>query len=286
MCLRVKHMGHNRHVLSTTTSTGKTRTRDGHQPAGTLGGAVEPTQSVARRSRGRWLILLGILLSALTLSGIAASPAMAETGSAATEAEEEFEYFFVGQRHVRRQAARGRADQRSRATATRPRPRPTPRASGASASPRRASTSSRSTRTPFPRASSSRRARTPSPPSSGSPSCKAVNFFLGEGQRTTTDISAQVLIRVINGLNFGLLLALAAIGLSLIFGTTGLSNFAHAEMITFGGVDGAHLRRRPRVADLARDHHRHRAERGARLDARRHDLETAPKARRRRSSRS
>ena len=65
---------------------------------------------------------------------------------------------------------------------------------------------------------------------------KAVNFFLGEGQRTTTDIGAQVLIRLINGLNFGLLLALAAIGLSLIFGTTGLSNFAHAEMITFGAL--------------------------------------------------
>jgi branched-chain amino acid transport system permease protein len=65
---------------------------------------------------------------------------------------------------------------------------------------------------------------------------KAVNFFLGEGQRVTTDIGAQVLIRVVNGLNFGLLLALAAIGLSLIFGTTGLSNFAHAEMITFGAL--------------------------------------------------
>jgi len=65
---------------------------------------------------------------------------------------------------------------------------------------------------------------------------KAVNFFLGEGQRVTTGIGAQVLIRFINGLNFGLLLALAAIGLSLIFGTTGLSNFAHAEMITFGAL--------------------------------------------------
>ena len=30
--------------------------------------------------------------------------------------------------------------------------------------------------------------------------------------------------------------ALAAIGLSLIFGTTGLSNFAHAEMVTFGAL--------------------------------------------------
>ncbi|MEV1131458.1 branched-chain amino acid ABC transporter permease [Agromyces sp. NPDC049794] len=70
----------------------------------------------------------------------------------------------------------------------------------------------------------------------GLTSRKSVNFFLGEGQRVTTDIGAQVLIRVINGLNFGLLLALAAIGLSLIFGTTGLSNFAHAEMITFGAL--------------------------------------------------
>ncbi|MFE5671167.1 branched-chain amino acid ABC transporter permease [Agromyces sp. NPDC056523] len=65
---------------------------------------------------------------------------------------------------------------------------------------------------------------------------KAVNFFLGEGQRVTTDIGAQILIRLVNGLNFGLLLALAAIGLSLIFGTTGLSNFAHAEMVTFGAL--------------------------------------------------
>src|SRR4029453_2652344 len=65
---------------------------------------------------------------------------------------------------------------------------------------------------------------------------KAVNFFLGEGTRTTTDIGAQVLIRLVNGLNFGLLPALAAIGLSLIFGTTGLSNFAHAEMVTFGAL--------------------------------------------------
>ena len=41
---------------------------------------------------------------------------------------------------------------------------------------------------------------------------------------------------LINGLNFGLLLALASIGVSLIFGTTGLTNFAHAEMVTFGAI--------------------------------------------------
>ena len=41
---------------------------------------------------------------------------------------------------------------------------------------------------------------------------------------------------------------------------------------------GADLRRRPGVADLARDHHRDRAECRARLDARCDDLETAAKA--------
>lgn len=40
------------------------------------------------------------------------------------------------------------------------------------------------------------------------------------------------------GLRLGLLLALAAIGLSLIYGTTGLSNFAHAEQVTLGGMLG------------------------------------------------
>jgi branched-subunit amino acid ABC-type transport system permease component len=62
------------------------------------------------------------------------------------------------------------------------------------------------------------------------------NFFIGQGERNTTSYLDQVIQRVFNGLNFGLLLALAAIGLSLIFGTTGLSNFAHAELVTFGGL--------------------------------------------------
>ena len=41
-----------------------------------------------------------------------------------------------------------------------------------------------------------------------------------------------------NGLRLGLLLALASIGLSLIYGTTGLSNFAHAEQVGLGGILG------------------------------------------------
>jgi branched-chain amino acid transport system permease protein len=39
-----------------------------------------------------------------------------------------------------------------------------------------------------------------------------------------------------SGLRLGLLLALASIGLSLIFGTTGLSTFAHGEQVTLGGL--------------------------------------------------
>jgi neutral amino acid transport system permease protein len=65
---------------------------------------------------------------------------------------------------------------------------------------------------------------------------KSVNFFLGEGVRNVTSFADQLVERIVNGLNFGLLLALAAIGASLVFGTTGLSNFAHGEMVTFGAI--------------------------------------------------
>ena len=64
----------------------------------------------------------------------------------------------------------------------------------------------------------------------------SVNFFIGEGTRVVVSFADQFLDRAMNGINFGLLLALASIGLSLIFGTTGLSNFAHAEMVTFGAL--------------------------------------------------
>ena len=65
---------------------------------------------------------------------------------------------------------------------------------------------------------------------------KIVNLFLGEGERVTVSFFDQLLDRLMNGLNFGLLLALASIGVSLIYGTTGLSNFAHGEMLTFGAI--------------------------------------------------
>lgn len=39
-----------------------------------------------------------------------------------------------------------------------------------------------------------------------------------------------------NGLVFGLLLALASVGLSLVYGTTGLSSFSHGEQVTLGAI--------------------------------------------------
>lgn len=70
----------------------------------------------------------------------------------------------------------------------------------------------------------------------GNSSTVSSNFTLGAAERQTVGFADQLLSRTVNGLNFGLMLALAAIGLSLVFGTTGLSNFAHGEMVTFGAI--------------------------------------------------
>lgn len=62
------------------------------------------------------------------------------------------------------------------------------------------------------------------------------NFFIGEGERIVVSLFDQIVQRLIYGINFGLMLGLAAIGLSLVYGTTGLSNFSHAELVTFGAL--------------------------------------------------
>jgi neutral amino acid transport system permease protein len=73
--------------------------------------------------------------------------------------------------------------------------------------------------------------------SEGNP--RTVAFRLGEGGAVAAgggfglDRLPQL---VVNGLRFGLIVALASIGLSLIFGTTGLTNFAHGELVTFGAL--------------------------------------------------
>ena len=61
-------------------------------------------------------------------------------------------------------------------------------------------------------------------------------FALGESTAVTISKSDQVAQLTAEGLRFGLIIALAAVGLSLIFGTTGLTNFAHGELVTFGAL--------------------------------------------------
>ncbi len=69
------------------------------------------------------------------------------------------------------------------------------------------------------------------------PGQKAIsNFFLGEDTRTVSTAWDRLPQSIFNGLFFGLLIAVAAVGLSLIYGATGLANFAHGEMVTFGAV--------------------------------------------------
>jgi neutral amino acid transport system permease protein len=61
-------------------------------------------------------------------------------------------------------------------------------------------------------------------------------FSLGEREGAATLLLTRVPQSLANGLKFGFIIAMTAIGLSLIFGTTGLINFAHGEMVTFGAV--------------------------------------------------
>jgi branched-chain amino acid transport system permease protein len=46
----------------------------------------------------------------------------------------------------------------------------------------------------------------------------------------------RLISHVYSGIHFGLIIALAALGLSMIFGTTGLINFSHGELVSFGAL--------------------------------------------------
>ena len=62
------------------------------------------------------------------------------------------------------------------------------------------------------------------------------NFNLGSAgpeAKSKLDLLPQTLL---NGVRFGLVIAIMSVGLSLIYATTGLSNFAHAETVTMGAV--------------------------------------------------
>jgi branched-chain amino acid transport system permease protein len=60
-------------------------------------------------------------------------------------------------------------------------------------------------------------------------------FQLGEGAAGRAQLEAAARATA-NGIKFGLIIAMAAVGLSLIFSTTGLINFAHGELVAMGAL--------------------------------------------------
>ncbi|MCW2747904.1 MAG: branched-chain amino acid transporter permease [Nocardioidaceae bacterium] len=63
-----------------------------------------------------------------------------------------------------------------------------------------------------------------------------LQFPIGNEPPKQTGKVERLIDGSVSGIKFGLIIALAALGLSLIFGTTGLTNFAHGELITFGAL--------------------------------------------------
>jgi neutral amino acid transport system permease protein len=65
---------------------------------------------------------------------------------------------------------------------------------------------------------------------------KRVTFFAGSAGESGASLFDRIAQRLVDGIRLGLIIAICSVGLSLIFGTTGLTNFAHGEMVTFGGL--------------------------------------------------
>ncbi len=65
---------------------------------------------------------------------------------------------------------------------------------------------------------------------------RIIIFPLGQSTVQTTNLWEQAAQLTVSGVQFGLMIALGALGLSLIYGTTGLTNFAHGEILTFGAL--------------------------------------------------
>lgn len=63
-----------------------------------------------------------------------------------------------------------------------------------------------------------------------------VNFGLQDGSTGSGGSTIRAVQLLVDGLRFGLIIAVCAVGLSLIFGTTGLTNFAHGELVTIGAI--------------------------------------------------
>lgn len=77
--------------------------------------------------------------------------------------------------------------------------------------------------------------KTPRPVTVNPESQATAVFFLGVSN--TTSVSRLDLLpqNLFNGFKLAAIIAICSIGLALIYATTGLSNFAHGEIVTFGG---------------------------------------------------
>jgi branched-chain amino acid transport system permease protein len=62
----------------------------------------------------------------------------------------------------------------------------------------------------------------------------AALFSLSDGSTVAQNVDIEWIQKLVEGLRYGLIIAITAVGLSLIFGTTGLTNFAHGELVTVG----------------------------------------------------
>jgi branched-chain amino acid transport system permease protein len=83
----------------------------------------------------------------------------------------------------------------------------------------------------------------PDAPAEGAPGAdvETEGEALEEPGGTATARPAQIWQLLSNGLRFGLILGLASLGLSLIFGTIGLVNFSHGELVAFGAITAWYL---------------------------------------------
>ena len=65
---------------------------------------------------------------------------------------------------------------------------------------------------------------------------RGVIFRFGPPAEAGGGLADRTVQLTVEGIRFGLILALASLGLSLIFGTTGLTNFSHGELVTLGAL--------------------------------------------------
>jgi len=65
---------------------------------------------------------------------------------------------------------------------------------------------------------------------------RTLRIVVGDRERSSTNRLERLPQLLFEGLSFGLVIAITSVGLSLIFGTTGLVNFSHSEHVTWGAI--------------------------------------------------